>query len=218
METMTKSRRQVGAGMEGMKLRLEVGVAALTSSGQTQSGDRHLVKSFRNGMLVAVVDGLGHGAEAAEAAEAALAVLRKRPQDPVIALFRSCHEALRKTRGAVMTIASFNAYQETMTWLGVGNVESMLLRADQHANSASETPILRGGVVGSQLPLLRATIVPVMPRDVLIFTTDGVAGGFSKGLNLNQPAQKIADEVLAKHKKGTDDALVLVARYLGKQE
>ena len=40
---------------------IERGVASLTMSGQSQSGDRHLVQPYTNGLLVAVVDGLGHG-------------------------------------------------------------------------------------------------------------------------------------------------------------
>jgi hypothetical protein len=34
-------------------------------------------------------------------------------------------------------------------------------------------------------------------------------------VNLSDPPQKIADAILAKHNKKTDDALVLVVRYRG---
>ena len=44
---------------------IEWGVATLALPGEAQSGDRHLVKPVGSTVLVAVVDGLGHGAEAA---------------------------------------------------------------------------------------------------------------------------------------------------------
>ena len=43
---------------------VEWGVAQITFEGQTVCGDLHLVKSFADGVLTAVVDGLGHGVEA----------------------------------------------------------------------------------------------------------------------------------------------------------
>ena len=33
-----------------------------------------------------------------------------------------------RTRGVVLSIALFNAENNTMTWLGVGNVDGLLLR------------------------------------------------------------------------------------------
>src|SRR2546427_6905214 len=56
---------------------IEWGVASLALPGEAESGDRHLVKPVGTGVLVAVVDGLGHGAEAAAAAQAAVAALER---------------------------------------------------------------------------------------------------------------------------------------------
>jgi serine/threonine protein phosphatase PrpC len=194
---------------------LDWGVATLTLPGQARSGDRHVVKPFFNGVLVAVVDGLGHGAQAAQAAETAVAALVSKPEDSLISLLRRCHESLRGTRGVVMSIASFNGLKQKMSWLGVGNVEGILLRADTNANPATETPILRGGVVGVELPTLQVGIIPVARSDMLILATDGIESGFAHDLPLSLSPQKLADHVLARHQKGTDDALVLVARYMG---
>ena len=120
------------------------------------------------------------------------------------------------TRGAVMTLALFDALEETMTWLGVGNVEGILMRATPNVTPSRESVLLRGGVVGYQLPVLRASVIPVTRGDTLILATDGVRTGFSTALNLSQSPQKIADQILSQYGKETDDALVLVARYLGR--
>src|ERR1051326_4408996 len=157
---------------------LDWGVAASALPGQAQSGDAHLVKAVATGVLVAVVDGLGHGAEAATAARTAV---------------------------------------HTLTWAGVGNVDCMLFHVDAPAPAkpSRDSLVTRGGIVGSELPPVRAQVVPLARGDVLIFATDGIREGFSDGLQLEAPPQQVAEHILSQHGKGTDDALVLVARYRG---
>src|SRR6266480_3090887 len=194
---------------------IEWGAAAQAIPGETVSGDLHLVKPFSHGALVAVVDGLGHGDEAAMAARTAVSVLEEHPDQSVITLAKRCHDALRKTRGAVMTLASFNVLDSTVSWLGVGNVDGLLLRADNLATPSSEYAMLRGGVVGYQLPPLRASVIAIGPADLMILASDGISSGFNRDLNASEPPQQIADRIMSLHFKGNDDALVLVVRFLG---
>jgi negative regulator of sigma-B (phosphoserine phosphatase) len=102
-----------------------------------------------------------------------------------------------------------------MRWIGVGNVTGVLLRRDHAAASAPKALLLRAGVVGGALPPLQASTVQVSPGDTLILATDGVGSGFSGQVRASDPPQKTADDVLRTHVKGTDDATVLVARFLG---
>jgi negative regulator of sigma-B (phosphoserine phosphatase) len=192
---------------------IECGVAARALPGQARSGDLELVKSFPDGVLVAALDGVGHGEEAAAAAMAAAAILVAHAQESVIALVERCHEGLRTTRGVAMSIASFNVPQGLITWMGVGNVQGVLLRRLLPA-MAEESLLLRGGVVGVQLPSLQAAVLPICAGDTLVFTTDGISTDFDRGLARNHPPRKAAENILARHGKTTDDALVLVARYL----
>jgi serine phosphatase RsbU (regulator of sigma subunit) len=194
---------------------IDWGVAAQPLPGQAVSGDLHLVQPFEHGVLLAVVDGVGHGNEATAAAQAAIAILEKHAPESVITLVERCHEALTKTRGAVMTLASLHTWEKTITWLGVGNVEGRLLRGDSNASHPAESVLLRSGLVGFQLPALHASVLPVAPGDLLIFATDGIHVGFADEVNLGDKPQPIADHILSRHFKGNDDALVLVARYLG---
>jgi negative regulator of sigma-B (phosphoserine phosphatase) len=190
-------------------------VATLALPGEAQSGDLHLVTSLATGVLVAVVDGLGHGIEAATAARAAVAALERHAREAPLSLLERCHRALHGTRGAVMSLAFLG--ERSMTWVGVGNVEGLLLRADgtgrpAHAHSSLAT---RGGIVGSELPRLQTQTLPLAHGDLLIFATDGIKEGFAHGLPTDATPQQLADHILARHGKGTDDALVLVARYHG---
>jgi len=192
---------------------LDWGVATLMLPGQRSCGDQHLVCATSEGTLVAVVDGLGHGEEAAAAAGVAISVLEKNAEMNVISLVRRCHDNLRDMRGVVMSLASFNARDAVLSWIGVGNVEGVLLRGNGETDR--ETLLLRGGVVGGQLPPLQAAILPVVSGNTLIFATDGVHDGFAREARPNDSPQELAERILARYARGTDDALVLVARYKG---
>jgi len=194
---------------------IDWGISARTYEGEIESGDAYVVAPFPGGVLVAVIDGLGHGAEAATAARAAVATLQEHAEEPVIDLLPRCHEALRKTRGAALSLASFQAVTGTMTWLGVGNVEGALFRVDRTARHPRDSLMLRGGVVGYRLPPLRAASHAVFAGDMLTFATDGIAGGFHAHAPLGRSPQDMADEIQLRYGKKTDDALVLVATYLG---
>ncbi|TMA51493.1 MAG: stage II sporulation protein E (SpoIIE) [Deltaproteobacteria bacterium] len=201
--------------MEAEKPLLEWSVATRTMSGEIECGDAHLVVELPGGALVAVVDGLGHGREAAVAAREAVATLTQHADEPVVPLLQRCHGQLRATRGVVMTLASFRAADATMTWLGVGNVEGFLLRANAAAIPARESVLLRGGVVGYEIPPLRPATHRVAAGDTLVLATDGIRSAFAEGLDVAAPPREMAAGILARHAKDTDDALVLVARWLG---
>jgi serine phosphatase RsbU (regulator of sigma subunit) len=190
-----------------------------------RSGDHYLVKPFEHGLLAAVVDGLGHGEEAAQAAELAVETLGAQPAATVEQLLKDCHEKLRRTRGAVLSLALFNHNDQTaastMTWLGVGNVKGLLVRAAR-PSASHEWLFLRGGVVGYNLPNLRPLSLPIAVGDQLIFVTDGIRSGFDQ-LLAARPAsspvplepQLLANAILEQYSRHTDDALVLVLKYMG---
>jgi negative regulator of sigma-B (phosphoserine phosphatase) len=179
------------------------------------SGDHALVLANAAGMLLAAIDGLGHGVEAEEAAVAAAAALAAAPDAPAVELMERCHEALRQTRGAAMTLATLDAAAATMTWLAVGNVEGVLLRAGEDGSGETLYVQQRAGVVGLRLPPLRAATLALRNGDVLILATDGIRNGFEAEAQRNAPAQRIAERILARHGRSSDDALALVARWRG---
>jgi anti-sigma regulatory factor (Ser/Thr protein kinase) len=191
---------------------IEWGVASAALPGQDESGDLALVTTFPNGALLAVIDGLGHGPEAALAARTAGKLLAANPSDDPLSILERCHEGLRKTRGVVMSLASWSARTDSLTWLGVGNVEGVLVRHDKRRSC--EELMLRGGVVGYRLPPLRSESLSVAPGDTLVFATDGVTSEFKSGIDPELSPQRSADLLLARFRKGTDDACVCAARYV----
>lgn len=194
--------------------RIEWGEAHHVSPGHSRSGDLHVVLPHRRGMLLAVIDGCGHGPEAAAAAELAAHTIREAPEQSVLGHLARCHAALRLTRGVVMTLADFDSRERTLTLCGVGNVEAILCRRRPVRGApAREITLLRGGILGAEVPLPHASVVPVNGGDVLVFLTDGVRADLGPDLPLRLPPQRLAEQLLARLSKGNDDALVLVARF-----
>jgi phosphoserine phosphatase RsbX len=194
---------------------LERGVAGQPHAGEYRSGDLAVFAPSARGGLVAVIDGLGHGDAAADAAEAAAAILTEYANEPPQALLDRCHEELRHTRGAVMTLAWFDLEKRTMAWTGVGNVEARFVRAGAGVDARHDSPVVLAGVVGYNLPQVRMSTVELEPGDAVALATDGVAADYSVSLESGVPAQQLAERVLERHGKGTDDALAAVVRYLG---
>ncbi|HET6582132.1 MAG TPA: SpoIIE family protein phosphatase [Nannocystaceae bacterium] len=194
---------------------LEWAAAARALHMWEESGDLHVVQPFAGGALVAVIDGLGHGDEAALAARVAAERLREHATRPVLECIEICHEALRKTRGAVMSVASIDRDASIVRWAGIGNVEAVLVRASSSVTRPRESLNTRGGVVGYQLPPMRVDELAIEPGDVLVLVTDGIRGTFMDAVRVEDDLQRMADHILGHEGKGTDDELVLVVRYLG---
>jgi phosphoserine phosphatase RsbX len=194
---------------------LDYSVAARALGDARESGDLCSVVPVPYGRLVAVTDGLGHGYEAALASRIAIAALEVHCRQPIDWLLAHCHQALLKTRGVAMCLAALDARDATMTWISIGNVEGVLLRIAGNGVREREHVMMRSGVVGHRLPPLRTTTLPLRPGDLLLFATDGVREGFDKDASLDAPPQEIADGVLARYGKDTDDALVLAGRWRG---
>ncbi len=245
---------------------IDFGIASVSLPGQTESGDLYFVKETKNGAMIGVIDGLGHGTEAATAAKLAVDVLNSLSDVSIIAAARFCHDKLRNTRGVVMALVLINPIEETMIWLSVGNVEGILLRADSHTSPIYESIIMRPGVIGFRLPPLYASVVPIAKGDLLILSTDGIKDDYISKvtadlkynydqinrsgerdindlLNEGIKSQKepsyssfqiplseptifrgkwseltpyfISNYICSRFNKGSDDALVLAAKYLG---
>ena len=194
---------------------IEWGVATRSRRGEAMNGDLGVVAVLPEGLLVAAIDGLGHGGEAARAAREAGEVVRERASEELGPLIERCHDALRNTRGAVIGLAFMSHVRRTMTWLGVGNIEGLVLSADPSALQPKGYLALGSGVLGHELPSVRIATLDVRPGDVLILATDGVEAAFADSVDISGSAQDISERILAVHWKPVDDALVLAVRYVG---
>jgi phosphoserine phosphatase RsbX len=194
---------------------IEWGIATRCRLGEAMSGDLAVVSRLPQGALVAGIDGVGHGSEAARAARTAAAAIREDPDDDLVRLVQRCHSALRGTRGTAISLALVSTSGSRMTWLGVGNVEGRVLSGDPGATRQKSSLALGRGVLGHELPAMQAAAITMRPGDVLLLATDGVDPRFADSLELSGSSQTISDRILSDHWRPSDDALVIVVRYLG---
>jgi negative regulator of sigma-B (phosphoserine phosphatase) len=194
---------------------VEWGIAMKCRRGEATSGDLGVVTLLPEGVLVAGIDGLGHGEEAARAARKAGEVLRESPGQDLVLLVQRCHAALKGTRGAAISLAFVSPSDGGVTWLGVGNVAGRVLSGDPSATRPKGSLPLRTGVPGHELPRLATATLDMRTGDVLVLATDGVEAAFADSLDVSGSTQAISERILADHWKPLDDALVVTVRYLG---
>ena len=180
-------------------------------------GDRLLAVDVNGtGALIGVLDGLGHGAEAAEAANCGVEVLRNARSEPLDVLVQLCHRALSGTRGAAMTLARIDFRADTLSWVGIGNVAADLVAKHPAGVEVRSSARLAGGIVGYRIPeVLTPQEVPIRPGDLLVIASDGIVEDHLDDIDFSAPALVIADQILHSHAKDNDDALVLAARHRG---
>lgn len=193
---------------------VEWGVVCRPHPGEDECGDHWLVTATDRGTLLAAVDGLGHGPAAARVAQQAVGVLLDNRAEPLVALMLLCHEALRDTRGAALTLAGIDHADALLTWLGVGNVAAVLLRAGAVAPVPAATALLHAGIVGYQLPdRLVAGSVPLRVGDLLLMASDGLSPEYVASADLRRSPEQLACDLVERHAVEHDDALLLAARY-----
>ncbi|HKQ98946.1 MAG TPA: SpoIIE family protein phosphatase [Candidatus Polarisedimenticolia bacterium] len=182
--------------------------------GESASGDRGLVVPLADGALVAAIDGLGHGPEAAEASDLAVRTIEAHADLALPDIVEHCHRRLQPTRGATLSLARWNGPRHALDWIGVGNVEGLVLRAAA-PEGARVRLLLRSGLVGVHLPPLKVETVEVPGDGRLIFATDGIASDFDTDLDPREAVKAMADRILARSLKSADDAMVVVTRLAG---
>jgi phosphoserine phosphatase RsbX len=190
-------------------------IAARSRRGETTCGDRAVVRLSPAGALVAGIDGVGHGREAARAARRAADLVRASANGDLVRLVERCHAALADTRGAAMSLAFIPARGGAMTWLGVGSVEGRVLSGDPAATRPKGSLALACGVLGHELPAVGTDALEVRPGDVVVLATDGIASAFADAPDPTGSPQAISERIMAAHARPSDDALVLAVRYLG---
>ena len=189
---------------------METGAVCLAFPGEGQCGDAWAVTPTREGCRLVVIDGLGHGREAAAAADVALAFFARETSLAPGNLLEAAHGVLRPTRGAAISVAEVDAGRGLVRYAGVGNVAASVVSAGRTRSLVS-----MNGTVGHVMSRVREFQEPFPEGAVLVVCTDGISARWDlaamPGIAGRHPAI-LAASIYRDHGRLRDDATVVAVR------
>ena len=195
----------------GSLIPVEVGARSQPYPGLKVNGDAYVIRfPGERHVLAAVIDGLGHGVDAHEASVAAQGHIEANTDLDLVRLFQDVHQRLRRTRGAVMAAAVLHLDERRLQFLGVGNIEAVLLN--------DETPtrlVSLGGIVGHGMRTLRPFEYPWDGHHTLVMCSDGIRSAWRAEIPhkiLHAHPDILTETILRDFNRETDDATAIGIR------
>ena len=198
-------RREDGAAAAAPGM---VGAVCVPVRGERVCGDGWTVVAGGGFTVAAVVDGLGHGPDAARAAEAALGAVRANAGAAPAEVVRLAHGPLRATRGAALAVARLEHGGGVVRFAGVGNISGVIATPGTSRSMASHN-----GIVGHEMRKVQEFTYDWPAGATLLLHSDGVQTRWRldayPGL-LTRDAALVAGVLYRDFARGRDDATVLV--------
>ena len=189
---------------------LAAGVVCAEKPGEPVCGDSWMVMQGRGRLIALVVDGLGHGLDAATAARAAVEAVRSKAHLDAPALMDAVHGALRPTRGAAAALAMLQPESELCSFCGIGNISASIRTA-----GVSRAMVSHNGTLGHQVRKIQEFQYPFPKGSLLLMHSDGLATHWDlasyPGIEARHPAL-VAAALYRDHSRGRDDVTVLTVR------
>jgi anti-sigma regulatory factor (Ser/Thr protein kinase) len=193
-----------------MTCAFEAAAISLPAPGERVCGDGWAWACDGEHAAVVVVDGLGHGPDAAEAAQAALESFAVDPMRGPRERLQDTHARLRSTRGAAVMMLHADAGAQTVRSAGAGNVMARLV-----SGVSDRTVLTQHGTAGVTIRTPEEASTPWPPHALLVVCTDGIEGRWrAEPLMpvLGRDLTLAAALVMRDHCRGRDDATVAVLR------
>jgi len=182
----------------------------IAKHGEIAAGDAWSSFVDRAGVTLFVVDGLGHGTEAAVAANAAVSQFEQSRDESPTAIVGAVHRAMRHTRGGAVAVARIDWDSATVTFVGIGNIAGLVV----DATGLMRRMVSHNGIAGHNARRIQAFEYPCS-AGLLIMHSDGIATSWTldryPGL-LNAHPLLIAGVLYRDFAREQDDAAMVVAR------
>jgi len=188
----------------------EIGAVEVAKSGELVSGDAWALQRDAAHCTLFMVDGLGHGSEAALAANAAVSQFqRSRDQSPANVV-QAVHQAIRHTRGGAVAVARLEWAARTVVYAGLGNIAATLVAPSGQLRRM----VSLSGTAGHNARKIQSFEYPC-GEGLLIMHSDGIGSNWTldpyPGFIRLHP-MLLAGLLMRDHSRGRDDATVVVAR------
>jgi anti-sigma regulatory factor (Ser/Thr protein kinase) len=194
---------------------LELGTVNIPVAGEEVCGDAWAIEEVDGQILVLVVDGLGHGLQAAEAARGAIEVFGERASIAPADVVQAAHASLRSTRGAALAVARIDPERGEVRFAGIGNISGSI---HGPADARSLSMVSHNGIVGHSIRKIQEFSYPWVPGSLLVMHSDGLSTQwqFSRYAALaSKHPGLVAGTLYRDFKRIRDDVTVLVVREGG---
>jgi len=189
---------------------MQFGTVRRALEGQNVCGDAYFIKAFENKVLITVIDGLGHGPDAAVAANTAVEYIKNNYKKGLTEIIKGCHKEMKRTRGAVIGIALIDLKSSILRYAGIGNIEAIV------KSRTMIRPNSQNGILGHNLSEVKEEEFPFNPGDLIILHSDGISKQFDLDLYppefFGQYPQTIVERVTAEFGSKSDDLCIVAAR------
>jgi hypothetical protein len=176
--------------------------------GEHVCGDAWRAIEHDGRLLVAVADGLGHGALAREAALEFCALAEARASEPLEALLSSAGGALCSNRGAAVALLELDFKRGTVSFCGLGNVSVLAFGGSKL--SAVSMP----GILGRRVTRLRTFAAALAPTHSFLMFTDGIRASGEEFEPIDHGDLGAAlERVIETRGRSYDDALCVGIRH-----
>ena len=188
----------------------EYGFAAKALQGD-ECGDSGITLEQKGILLCAVIDGVGHGPNAAIAAVTAKNYIEANSEAPLTETLQGVHEVLKSTQGAVACLCRIELKSGQLTMAGIGNITCRIFRGLD-----SERLLSREGILGYMVSTPREHTRKLDNAALLLMHSDGVREHFELFEYpdlLKGNAASVAARVVDTLGKNNDDASCLAVRF-----
>ena len=176
--------------------------------GEAVSGDATFIRQARGHWELAVIDGLGHGEQAAVAAAAVRDQLERDDWNDLPLLVQRCDAAARSTRGVVLALVRVEIATGRCQHAAIGDVDVV-----SGGGARRIAPLARPGIVGTGVQPPRVTRWTLERGDVVVIHSDGISRSFDLEHIAADNAEQSALMLLAAYGKPHDDAGCVVMHF-----
>jgi anti-sigma regulatory factor (Ser/Thr protein kinase) len=150
--------------------RVTVRTVTVPKPGEKVCGDGYYYKGTTDYWKIFVGDGLGHGEDAHAAVLAAVQSFRTDPSNDPVEVIRTIHDSVKRTRGLVGTVATYDIKEKQWQICGVGNIATNIL-----AGTTTKTYMPYNGVIGMNIPhTMKNQTAPNLHSQLLVMCSDGI--------------------------------------------
>ena len=150
------------------------------NAGEAVSGDAWAVRTDEGGRTMMVVDGLGHGPEAAKVAPEATRLFDKYWRSGPMETLQALHAGLRATRGGAVAVARVEWSPARVRYAGVGNIAGAIATTDGRLRRM----LSYNGTIGHTARNIQEQVYPLEQADdaTIIMHSDGIGTSWSLDL------------------------------------